>query len=81
MAQKNGGGQAMTLKERLQDLPPLIPPGMMREKVIGILCLTLIALASMVKMDSPENVIINVVIAIAGFLAGGGGVRKPPNGG
>ena len=51
--------------------------GMVREKVIGILCLTVIALASMVKMDEPENVIINVVVAIAGFIAGGGGVRRP----
>lgn len=54
--------------------------GLVREKVIGILCLTVIALASMVKMDEPENVIINVVVAIAGFIAGGGGIRQnnPP---
>lgn len=51
--------------------------GMVREKVIGVLCLTVIALASMVKMDKPENVIINVVVAIASFIAGSAGLRKP----
>jgi len=62
----------MTLKEHWQDNKP----GMIREKVIGILCLTVIALASMVKMDEPENVIINVVVAIAGFIAGGSAARR-----
>ena len=62
----------MTLKERWQEKKP----GMIREKVIGILCLTVIALASMVKMDEPENVIINVVVAIAGFIAGGSAARR-----
>ena len=51
--------------------------GMVREKVIGILCLTVIGLAAMVKMDDPENVVVNIVIAIAGFLAGSAGIRKP----
>ena len=51
--------------------------GMVREKVIGVLCLTVIALASMIKMNEPENVIINVVVAIAGFIAGGSGTRRP----
>jgi len=50
--------------------------GMVREKVIGILCLTVIALASMIKMNEPENVIINVVVAIAGFIAGGTPARR-----
>lgn len=50
--------------------------GMVREKVIGVLCLTIIALASMIKMDEPENVIINVVVAIASFIAGSAGIRK-----
>ena len=52
--------------------------GMVREKVIGILCLTVIALASMmmIKMNEPENVIINVVVAIAGFIAGGTSARR-----
>lgn len=51
--------------------------GMVREKVIGVLCLTVIALASMIKMSEPENVIINVVVAIASFIAGSTGTRKP----
>ncbi len=51
--------------------------GMVREKVIGVLCLTVIALASMIKMSEPENVIINVVVAIASFIAGSTGMRKP----
>ena len=55
-----------------------IKSGMVREKVIGILCLTVIALASMVKMDEPENVIINVVVAIASFIAGSTGRRPEP---
>ena len=66
----------MTLKERWQKSGPK----MVREKVIGILCLTVIALASMIKMDEPENVIINVVVAIAGFIAGGGGARREEGG-
>lgn len=56
----------MTLKEHWQNNKP----GMVREKVIGIFCLTVIALAAMVKMDEPENIIVNIVIAIAGFLTG-----------
>jgi len=31
-------------------------------------------------MDEPENVIINVVVAIAGFIAGGGGARSGEGG-
>jgi membrane protein YqaA with SNARE-associated domain len=52
------------------------------EKMIALLCLTGIAIYAMTKLNDPENVVINVVVAIASFISGGAvgylqGVRRP----
>lgn len=46
-----------------------------REKIAALVCLTAIAMVAMAKLPDPENVVINVVVAIAAFISGGG-MRK-----
>ena len=43
-----------------------------RERIAAIVCLTGIAIVAIMKLSDPENIIINIVVAIAGFMAGGG---------
>lgn len=47
-----------------------------REKIAALVCLTAIAMVSMANLKDPENIVINVVVAIAAFISGGGGKRK-----
>lgn len=47
-----------------------------RERIAAIVCLTAIAMVAVMKLADPENIIINIVVAIAGFMAGGGGTRQ-----
>jgi hypothetical protein len=47
-----------------------------REKIAALVCLTAIALVAMGRLDDPENIVINVVVAIAAFISGGGGQRR-----
>jgi hypothetical protein len=41
-----------------------------RKEVVALLCLTLIAIASMFRLTDPENIIINIVVAISCFTGG-----------
>ena len=43
-----------------------------RERIAAVVCLTGIAMVAIVKLSDPENIIINIVVAIASFMAGGG---------
>lgn len=47
-----------------------------REKIAALGCLTIIALAAMIKLDDPENIVINVVVAVAAFISGGSVSRR-----
>ena len=47
-----------------------------REKIAALICLTAIAMVAMSSIADPENIVINVVVAIAAFISGGGGSRK-----
>ena len=47
-----------------------------REKIAALFCLTVIAIVAMIKIPDPVNIVINVVVAIAAFISGGGGKRK-----
>jgi hypothetical protein len=44
-----------------------------REKIAALVCLTSIAFVAMSRLTDPENIAINVVVAIAAFISGGGG--------
>jgi hypothetical protein len=50
-----------------------------REKIAALVCLTSIAMVAMANIPDSENIVINVVVAIAAFISGGGGVRKNDN--
>ncbi len=50
-----------------------------REKIAALVCLTAIALVAMGRLSDPENIVINVVVAIAAFISGGGTSRKSDN--
>jgi len=47
-----------------------------REKIAALVCLTAIAMVAMGRITDPENIVINVVVAIAAFISGGGGQRR-----
>jgi len=44
--------------------------GRVRERIAALVCLTSIAGLAMCKLTDPENIIINVIVAISGFMAG-----------
>ena len=46
-----------------------------RIQIFALFCLTAIAIVSLMKLTDPENIVINVIIAIGSFSAGVG-VRK-----
>ena len=43
-----------------------------RERIAAVVCLTGLAMVAIMKLSDPENIIINIVVAIASFMAGGG---------
>jgi hypothetical protein len=47
-----------------------------RERIFALLCITSIAIVSMWRLDDPENIIINIIVAISGFMAGRDSIRK-----
>ena len=47
-----------------------------REKIAALICLTIIALVAMFQITDAENIVINVVVAIAAFISGGGGRKN-----
>ena len=47
-----------------------------REKVVAMLCLTFISITSMFMLADPENIVINVIVAIAAFVSGVAAGRK-----
>lgn len=57
------------LKERLTQNP-------IRERLMGLFCLTVIAILAMVRLEDPENIIVNIVVAIASFLTGASSTRR-----
>jgi hypothetical protein len=50
-----------------------------RDKIAALISLTIIAGIAMFRLDDPENIIVNIVVAIAAFITGTA-VRKtdPP---
>lgn len=50
-----------------------------RANIFAQFCLTVIAITAMMKLTDPENIVINVIVAISSFVGGyavGGGQRK-----
>lgn len=50
-----------------------------RKEVVALLCLTVISIVAMVRLTDPENIVINVVVAITSFVGGVGvgTIRRP----
>jgi hypothetical protein len=44
--------------------------GQIRERIMALFCLTLIAVVAMYRIDDPENIVINVIVAIGSFVGG-----------
>lgn len=47
-----------------------------REKIVALVCLTTISIVAMVKVADPENIVINVIVGICGFIGGVASARK-----
>ena len=41
-----------------------------REKILALICLTLIAVLAMFWLTDPENIIVNIIVAIGSFISG-----------
>ncbi len=41
-----------------------------REKILALCCLTLIAILAMFRLTDPENIIVNIIVAIGSFISG-----------
>ena len=68
--------------QKLKDLKEAIACGQIRVSIVALFCLTVIGIGAMITMTDPENVIINIIIAIAPLannLVGNrqGDTRKP----
>ncbi len=64
------------MTETLEEIKRKLVTYQVREKIAAIACLTIIAIVAIGKLSDPENIVINIVVAIAGFMAGGGGTRQ-----
>lgn len=53
-------------------------PTEIREKIVALFCLTVIAIVAMMKLPDSENIIVNVVVAIAAFVTGSAMRRGDP---
>ena len=55
-------------------------PPEVREKIVALFCLTVIAIIAMVRVADPENIVINVIVGICGFIGGVASARRgdPP---
>ena len=58
------------MPESIEEIKSKLVSYQVREKIAAIFCLTTIAIVAIVKLADPENIIINIVVAIAGFVAG-----------
>ena len=47
-----------------------------REKIVALFCLTTIAIIAMVRVTDPENIVINVIVGICGFIGGVASARR-----
>ena len=45
-------------------------PPEIREKIFALFCLTVIAIIAMLKLTDPENLLVNIVVAISAFVTG-----------
>jgi len=47
-----------------------------REKILALLCMTIIAVFAMLRLTDPENVVVNVIVAIGSFISGSASARR-----
>jgi len=47
-----------------------------REKILALLCLTLIAIFAMLRITDPENIVVNIIVAIGSFISGSASARR-----
>ena len=60
------------MTESVEEIRRKLTSYQVREKIAAIACLSIIAIVAIMKLSDPENIIINIVVAIAGFMAGSG---------
>jgi hypothetical protein len=64
------------MTENSEEIKNKINTYQIREKIAAISCLTIIAIVAITRLSDPENIIINIVVAIAGFVAGSSSQRR-----
>jgi hypothetical protein len=60
----------------MQDLRSKLNEGCVREKIVALCCVTLIAVLAILKLADPENIIINIIVAISSFIGGEANERR-----
>lgn len=60
----------------MTDLRDKVSTEGVRVKIFALFCVTVIALVALLKLTDPENIIINIIVAIGSFLGGGEAERR-----
>jgi len=47
-----------------------------REKILALLCMTIIAVFAMMRLTDPENIVVNIIVAIGSFISGSASARR-----
>jgi uncharacterized membrane protein YoaK (UPF0700 family) len=54
----------------MNNLKEKLASSQVRERVVALFCLTVIAIVAMFKLSDPENIVINIVVGIVSFVGG-----------
>jgi len=56
--------------QKLKDIKEEIACGQIRLSIMALFCLTVIAIGAMIRVQDPENIVINIIVAISSFSSG-----------
>ena len=55
------------MKDAFENLKERVACAQIRVSILALVCLVAIAVVAMVRLDDPENIIINIVLVISGI--------------
>lgn len=64
------------MTEKLNDFKTRVAAYQVRERIFALLVLCVIAVVAMMRIDDPENIVINIIVAIGAYSAGKGDSRS-----
>jgi hypothetical protein len=58
------------MTKTIEDMKERIACSQIRQGIVALLCLTVIAIVAMARLTDPENIVINVIVGIGCFAGG-----------